>query len=75
MPNSLALTGSWPRRRKKCDPKTWVDQARQPGKAVDPIPSSMGVFDLGGGSGPPRLHTGGAKNIWVKKNHHAREND
>ena len=22
--------------------------------------------------GPPRLHTGGAKNIWLKKNHHTR---
>ena len=37
-----------------------------------PVPSSMDVCDLGGGSGPPRLHTGGAKNIWVKKNHHIR---
>ena len=26
------------------------------------------VCDLGG-SGPPRLHTGGVKNLWVKKNH------
>ena len=32
----------------------------------------MDVCDLGGGSGPLRLHTGGAKNIWVKKNHHTR---
>ena len=33
----------------------------------------MYVCDLGGGSGPPRLRTGGAKNIWVnKKNHHTR---
>ena len=32
----------------------------------------MDVCDLGGGSGPPRLHTGGAKNVWVKKNHHTR---
>ena len=32
----------------------------------------MDVCDLGGGSGPPRLHTGGAKNLWVKKNHHTR---
>ena len=32
----------------------------------------MGVCDLGGGSGPPRLHTGGANIIWVKKNHYAR---
>ncbi len=30
----------------------------------------MDVCDLGCGSGPPRLHTGGAKNLWVKKNHH-----
>ena len=30
------------------------------------------VCDLGDGSGPPRLHRGGAKNIWVKKNHHTR---
>ena len=35
-PNSLALTGSWPRGRKNCDPKTRVEQARQPGKAVGP---------------------------------------
>ena len=40
-----------------------------------PVPSSMDVCDLGGGSGPPRLHTGGAKNLWVKKNHHTRESD
>ena len=32
----------------------------------------MDVCDLGGGSGPPRIHTGGAKNLWVKKNHHTR---
>ena len=32
----------------------------------------MDVCDLGGGSGPPILHTGGAKNLWVKKNHHTR---
>ena len=32
----------------------------------------MDVCDLGGGSGPPRLHTGGAKNICVKKDHHTR---
>ena len=25
-----------------------------------------------GGSSPPRLHTGGAKKIWVKENHHTR---
>ena len=37
-----------------------------------PVPSSMDVWDLGGGSGPTRLHTGGAKNLWVKKNHHTR---
>ena len=29
----LALTGSWPRRRKTVIPKTQVDQARQRGKA------------------------------------------
>ena len=29
------------------------------------------VCDLGGGSGPLRPHTGGAKNLWVNKNHHA----
>ena len=42
-------------------------------KPRPPVPSSMDVCDLGGGSGPPRLHTGGAKNLWVKKNHHTRE--
>ena len=41
-------------------------------KPRPPVPSSMDVCDLGGGSGPPRLHTGGAKNLWVKKNHHTR---
>ena len=41
-------------------------------KPRPPVPSSMYVCDLGGGSGPPRLHTGGAKNLWVKKNHHTR---
>ena len=40
-------------------------------KPRPPVPSSI-VCDLGGGSGPPRLHTGGAKNIWVKTNHHTR---
>ena len=39
-------------------------------KPRPPVPSSMDVCDLGGGSGQPRLHTGGAKNLWVKKNHH-----
>ena len=39
-------------------------------KPRPPFPSSMDVCDLGGGSGPPRLHTGGGKNLWVKKNHH-----
>ena len=34
-PNLLALTGSCHRRR-KTDPKTRLDQARQPGKAVGP---------------------------------------
>ena len=37
-----------------------------------PVLSSMDVCDLGGGSGTPRLHTGGAKNLWVEKNHHTR---
>ena len=32
----------------------------------------MDVCDLRCGSGPPRLHTGGAKNLWVKKTHHTR---
>ena len=41
-------------------------------KPRPPVPSSMDVCDLGCGSGPPRLHTGGAKNLWVKKNHHTR---
>ena len=41
-------------------------------KPKTPVPSSMYVCHLGGGSGPPKLHTGGAKNIWVKKNHHTR---
>ena len=41
-------------------------------KPRPPVPSSMDVCDLGGGSGPPTLHTGGAKNLWVKKNHHTR---
>ena len=38
---------------------------------MPPAPSSMDACDVGGGSGPPILHTGGAKNIWVK-NHHTR---
>ena len=33
----------------------------------------MDVCDLGGGSGPPRLHTGGANILWVKKNQDTRE--
>ena len=41
-------------------------------KPIPPVPSSMHVCDLGGGSGPPRLHTGSAKNLLVKKNHHPR---
>ena len=41
-------------------------------KSRPPVPSSMDVCDLGNGSGPPRLRTGGDKNIWVKKNHHTR---
>ena len=40
-------------------------------KPRPPVPSSMDVCDLGGGSGQPRLHTGGTKNIWVK-NHQTR---
>ena len=32
----------------------------------------MDVYDLGGGSGPLILHTGGANNIGVKKNHHTK---
>ena len=32
----------------------------------------MDICDLGGGSGPPRLHTGGANIIWVKKKHDTR---
>ena len=41
-------------------------------KPRPPVPGSMDVCDLGGGSGPPRLHTGGAKNLWVKKTNHTR---
>ena len=41
-------------------------------KPRPPVPSSMDVCDLGGGSGPPRLHTGGANNLWVKKNYYTR---
>ena len=41
-------------------------------KPRPPVPSSMDVCDLGGGSRPPRLHTGGAKTLWVKKNRHTR---
>ena len=41
-------------------------------KPRPPVPSSIDVCDLGGGSGPPRLHIGGANNLWVKKNHHIR---
>ena len=41
-------------------------------KPRPPVPSSMDVCDLGGGSGPTRQHTGGSKNLWVKKNHHTR---
>ena len=33
----------------------------------------MDVCDLGGGSGPPRLHTGGDNILWVKKNQDTRE--
>ena len=41
-------------------------------KSRPPVPSSMYVCDIGGGSGPPKLHTGRAKKLWVKKNHHTR---
>ena len=41
-------------------------------KPRPPVPSSMDVCDLGSGSGPPRLHTGSANNLWVRKNHHTR---
>ena len=41
-------------------------------KPRPPVPSSIDVCDLGGGSGPPRVHTLGANNLWVKKNHHIR---
>ena len=41
-------------------------------KPKPPVPNSMDVCDLGGGSGPPILHTGGANIIWVKKNHDTR---
>ena len=32
----------------------------------------MEVCDIGGDSGPPRVHTGGANILWVKKNHDTR---
>ena len=32
----------------------------------------MEVCDLGGGLGPPRLHTGVANILWVKKHHYTR---
>ena len=38
-------------------------------KPRPPVPSSMDVCDLGGGSGPQCI-TGCAQNLWVKKNHH-----
>ena len=41
-------------------------------KPRPPVPSSIDVSDLGGDSGP-RLHAGGAKNPWVKKNHQQKE--
>ena len=41
-------------------------------KPRPPVPNSMDVCDLGGGSGPPRLHRGGDNIIWVKKNHDTR---
>ena len=49
--------------------KTSVQSTNKP---RPPFPSSMDVCDLGDGSGPLRLHTGGAMNIWVKKNHDTR---
>ena len=34
-----------------------------------PVASGIEVYyDLGGVSGPPRLHAGDAKNVWVKNN-------
>ena len=41
-------------------------------KPRPPVPNSMDVCDLGGGSGPPILHTGGANIIWLTKNHDTR---
>ena len=41
-------------------------------KPRPPVRNSMDVCDLGGGSGPTRLHTGGANILWVKKNHHTK---
>ena len=41
-------------------------------KPRPPVPSSIDVSDLGGDSGS-RLHAGGAKNPWVKKNHQKKE--
>ena len=38
---------------------------------MPPVPIVMDVFDLWCGSRPPRLHTGGAKNMWFNKKHHA----
>ena len=49
--------------------KTSVQSTNKP---RPPVPSSMDACDLGGGSGPPRLNTGGAKNLWVKNIHHTR---
>ncbi|KAI0222207.1 hypothetical protein LSAT2_026534 [Lamellibrachia satsuma] len=41
-------------------------------KPRPPVPSSIDVSDLGGDSGS-RIHAGGAKNPWVKKNHQRKE--
>ena len=47
--------------------KTSMQGANEP---RPPVPSSMDGCDLGGGLGPPRLQSRGAKNIWVRKSHH-----
>ena len=39
---------------------------------MPPVPSSMDVYDLGDGSGQPRLHTEGTKTIWINTSHHTR---
>ena len=52
--------------------KTSMQSLQSTNKPRHPVPNSMDVCDLGGGSGKPRLHTGGAKNVMAKKNHHTR---